>query len=67
MSDQIELRAAAARLMYNDNRDIRDYYMLIDFIDMVFSTSNQILSKIERLEEILTAMDAAGKEERKDE
>ena len=65
MSDQIELRAAAARLMYNDNRDIRDYYMLIDFIDMVFSTSNQILSKIERLEEILTAMDAAIEEERK--
>ena len=36
MSDQIELRAAAARLMYNDNRDIRDYYMLIEFIDECF-------------------------------
>lgn len=61
---QIELRAAAARLMLNDNRDIRDYNMLIDYIDETFTVMYQTIKK---LEEILTAMDAAGKEERKDE
>ena len=61
---QIELRAAAARLMLNDNRDIRDYNKLIDYIDETFTVMYQTIKK---LEEILTAMDAAGKEERKDE
>ena len=28
-----ELKAAVARLMYSDNRDIRDYNLLIDFIE----------------------------------
>ena len=32
----VELRAAAARLMYSDNRDIRDYNKLIDFINSRF-------------------------------
>lgn len=32
----VELRAAAARLMYSDNRDIRDYNKLIDFINSHF-------------------------------
>ena len=64
---RVELRAAAARLMYNDNRDIRDYYLLIDFIDGTFNVMNQISNKIDKLDEILTAMYAAGEEERKDE
>ena len=29
----IELKAAVGRLMYSDNRDIRDYNALIEFID----------------------------------
>lgn len=33
MSKKTELRAAAARLMYNDNRDVNDYNTLIDFIE----------------------------------
>lgn len=33
MDKQVELRAAAARLMYDDNRDIRDYNALVAFID----------------------------------
>ena len=31
--NKIELRAAAARLLYNDNRDSADYEMLIRYID----------------------------------
>lgn len=31
--EAIELKAAAGRLMYSDNKDIRDYNMLIDFIE----------------------------------
>ena len=33
MSKKTELRAAAARLMYGDNRDVKDFNMLIDFIE----------------------------------
>ena len=36
MATQAELRAAAARLLYSDNRDTADYYMLIEFIDSIF-------------------------------
>lgn len=36
MMNKTELRAAAARLLYNDNRDTSDYNMLIDFIDNYF-------------------------------
>ena len=36
MANQTELRAAAARLLYSDNRDTADYNMLIDFIDSTF-------------------------------
>lgn len=36
MKNKTELRAAAARLLYNDNRDTSDYNMLIDFIDNYF-------------------------------
>ena len=46
---RVELRAAAARLMYNDNRDIRDYYLLIDFIDGTFNVMNQISNKIDKI------------------
>ena len=31
--EAIELKAAVGRLMYSDNKDIRDYNALIDFID----------------------------------
>ena len=31
----IELKAAVGRLMYSDNKDIRDYNTLIDFIESV--------------------------------
>lgn len=31
--EAIELKAAAGRLMYTDNKDIRDYNVLIEFID----------------------------------
>lgn len=33
MNEKIELRAAAARLLYNDNRDSADYGALVDYID----------------------------------
>lgn len=36
MSERTELRAAAARLLYNSNRSTSDYDMLIDFIDSHF-------------------------------
>ena len=31
--EAIELKAAVGRLMYSDNKDVRDYNVLIDFID----------------------------------
>jgi len=31
--ETIELKAAVGRLMYSDNKDIRDYNVLIDFIE----------------------------------
>lgn len=31
--ETIELKAAVGRLMYSDNKDIRDYNALIDFIE----------------------------------
>ena len=31
--EAIDLKAAVGRLMYSDNKDIRDYNALIDFID----------------------------------
>ena len=31
--DKIELRAAAARLLYNNNRQSSDYDMLVEYID----------------------------------
>lgn len=36
MSKRTELKAAAARLLYNSNRSTSDYDMLIDFIDSHF-------------------------------
>lgn len=36
MANQTELKAAAARLLYSDNRDTADYNMLIEFIDSIF-------------------------------
>jgi hypothetical protein len=33
MNDKIELRAAAARLLYNNNRQTSDYDMLVSYID----------------------------------
>lgn len=36
MYNQTDLRAAAARLLYSDNRDTADYNMLIEFIDDSF-------------------------------
>ncbi len=33
MNDKIELRAAAARLLYGNNRDSADYDMLVNYID----------------------------------
>lgn len=36
MANQTDLRAAAARLLYCDNRDTADYDMLIAFIDETF-------------------------------
>lgn len=35
MDKIIELKAAAARLLYNDNRDTADFKALVDFIDHV--------------------------------
>lgn len=48
--DQIELRAAAARLMINDNRDIRDYNLLIEFIDDIFRTEKVLGALTEEFE-----------------
>lgn len=33
LNDKVELRAAAARLLYADNRDSADYDLLIDYIN----------------------------------
>lgn len=33
MFDRTKLRSAAARLLYNDDRDTRDYDLLVEFID----------------------------------
>lgn len=46
MVKQEELRAAAARLMYNDNRDIRDYNALIAFIDDNFREPQTVADEI---------------------
>ena len=37
----IELKAAVGRLMYSDNRDIRDYNALIEFIDASLRSVSQ--------------------------
>ncbi len=37
----IELKAAVGRLMYSDNRDIRDFNALIEFIDASLRSVNQ--------------------------
>lgn len=39
--EAIELKAAAGRLMYSDNKDIRDYNMLIDFIESTLRPISQ--------------------------
>lgn len=39
--DFLELKAAAARLMYGDNRDIRDYNALIEFIENIEKESGE--------------------------
>ena len=36
MFDQTELKAAVARLLYNDNRNAADYDLLVNFIDAMF-------------------------------
>lgn len=41
METQTELRAAAARLLYSDNRDTADYNMLIEFIDGTFRENQE--------------------------
>ena len=33
LEEAIELKAAVGRLMYSDNKDVRDYNALIDFIE----------------------------------
>lgn len=33
MVEKTELKAAAARLLYNNNRDTADYNMIVDYID----------------------------------
>lgn len=39
--ETIELRAAVGRLMYSDNKDIRDYNALIDFIESALRPVSQ--------------------------
>lgn len=41
MSKKTELKAAAARLLYNSNRNTSDYDLLIDFIDSHFDNQPQ--------------------------
>ncbi len=41
MCEKTELKAAAARLLYNSNRSVSDYNMLIDFIDRHFDNQPQ--------------------------
>lgn len=46
-----DLRAAAARLLYSDNRDTADYNLLIEFIDSAFreKKENRWIPVTERL------------------
>ena len=39
--ETIELKAAVGRLMYSDNKDIRDYNVLIDFIESALRPINR--------------------------
>lgn len=48
--DLVKLRAAAARLMYSDNRDIRDYNLLIEFIDDIFRADKVLEALTEEFE-----------------
>ena len=55
MSKKTELKAAAARLLYNSNRSTSDYDMLIDFIDSHFDnqpTAYNLESVVGQLEAI---------------
>ena len=42
--NKVELRAAAARLLYNDSRDSADYHMLVDYIDNSAPVNSEISS-----------------------
>lgn len=48
--EQIELISAAARLMYENNRDIRDFNALVAFIDRVLSNQGIPGSPTENIE-----------------
>ena len=49
----IELKAAVGRLMYSDNKDVRDYNALIDFIESALRPVSR-----ERVEQVWDGCDA---------
>lgn len=57
----IELKAAVGRLMYSDNKDIRDYNALIDFIDTALRpVSREQVEKVWRGEWVTGEPDVLG-------
>ena len=50
--EAIELKAAVGRLMYSDNKDIRDYNALIDFIESALRPVSR-----ERVEKVWSGCD----------
>lgn len=51
MQKAIELKSAVSRLMYSDNKDIRDYNELIDFIESALRpVSREQVEKVWRRE-----------------
>ena len=57
--NQVELRAAAARLMYGDNRDTADYNMLIDFIDKIFKLGFLVKLPDDKVKELVNVHNSA--------
>lgn len=53
--EAIELKAAVGRLMYSDNKDIRDYNMLIDFIESTLRPVSQ--EQVEQIKKVWTGCD----------
>ena len=52
MSKKTELKAAAARLLYNSNRNTSDYDLLVDFIDSHFDYVEAVVRELETKSEL---------------